>query len=128
MDIRSITTPEDHSLALTEIKRLWGAAPGTEEGERLDLLATLVEHYERQAFPLADADPIKAIQIHMEMTGRTQADLAKLFGSASRASEVLHRRRALTMEMAHKLNTEWSIPAEALIRPYELETPKRRRA
>lgn len=126
MDVRSITTPEDHSRALAEIERLWGASPGTDEGDRLDLLATLVEHYEQHAFPLGDADPVETIRIHMEMTGRTQSDLAALFGSASRASEVLNRRRALTMEMAYRLNSDWGIPADTLIRPYELDASKRR--
>jgi HTH-type transcriptional regulator/antitoxin HigA len=128
MDIRAITTPADHSRALAEIERLWGAAPGSEDGERLDLLATLVEHYERTAYPLADSDPVETIRVHMEMTGKSQRDLATLFGSASRASEVLNRRRPLTIEMAYRLNSVWGIPAEALIRPYELELPPRKRA
>lgn len=126
MDIRPITTAEGHSQALAEIERLWGAAPGSEDGDRLDLLATLVEHYEQRAFPLPDGDPVETIRIHMDMTGRTQADLASLFGSPSRASEVLNRRRALTMEMAHKLNAEWGIPAEVLLRPYGVDAHKRR--
>jgi HTH-type transcriptional regulator/antitoxin HigA len=128
MDIRPIVTPDDHAAALREIDRLWGAEVGSDDGDKLDLLATLVESYEERHFPLGEADPVETIRIHMEMTGRTQRDLAELFGSASRASEVLNRKRALTMDMVHKLNKAWKVPAEALIAPYELDAPVRRRA
>lgn len=126
MNIRPIMNDEDHAAALDEIERLWGAKPGTEESDRLDVLATLAEHYEERRFPLPDADPVTTIKVHMEMTGRTQSDLSALLGSASRASELLNRKRVLTMEMVHRLNKEWNIPADALIRPYDLDRSKRR--
>lgn len=120
MEIRPIVTAEDHEAALREIGRLWGAEPGTPDGDRLDVLATLVEDYEGRHFPIADADPVDIIKIHMDMTGRSQRDLAELLGSASRASELLNRKRQITMEMARRLHREWGIPADALIAPYEL--------
>lgn len=120
MDIRPIVTAEDHAAALREIERLWGAEPGTPEGDILDALVTLVEHYEDKRYPVEEADPVEVIRIHMEMTGRTQRDLSALLGSPSRASELLNRKRSLTLAMAHKLHKEWGIPADALIVPYEL--------
>lgn len=120
MNVRPVVTAEDHAAALQEIERLWGAAPGTPEGDLLDVLVTLVEHYESRRYPLEEADPVEVIKIHMEMTGRTQRDLAALLGSPSRASELLNRKRSLTMEMAHKLHKQWGVPADALIVPYEL--------
>lgn len=120
MDIHPVVTAEDHAAALREIERLWGAEPGTPDGNLLDVLVTLVEHYEDRRYPVEEADPIDTIKLHMEMTGRTQRDLSALLGSASRASELLNRRRSLTMEMAHKLHKEWGIPSDALIVPYKL--------
>jgi HTH-type transcriptional regulator/antitoxin HigA len=121
MEIRPIVTDEDHQAALAEIDRLWGAAPGTPEGAVLDALATLVQAYEDRRWPPEALDPIEAIQASMQWNGRTQADLAELLGSRSRASEILNRKRALTVEMIHKLQSEWGIPAELLIRPYRLD-------
>lgn len=120
MEIRPIRTVEDHDAALREIERLWGAEPGTADGDHLDLLVDLVEHYEDRHFPMPDAEPVEVIRAHMEETGRNQADLGRLFESASRASEILNRRRALTVAMIHRLNTEWGIPADCLVRPYHL--------
>jgi HTH-type transcriptional regulator/antitoxin HigA len=122
MDIRPIVTADDHVAALREIERLWGAKAGTPDGDALDILVTLAAAYEDKHFLMEASDPIEVITTHMEMTGRTQRDLAILFGSPSRASEVLNRRRALTMDMARKLHHEWGIPAEALIEPYELDS------
>ncbi|HEV7255976.1 MAG TPA: helix-turn-helix domain-containing protein [Mesorhizobium sp.] len=120
MDIRPIVTPEDHRRALTLIEKLWGADAHSRDGRVLDILATLVDAYEREHLPLDAADPVDILKTHMEMTGRNQKDLAALLGSPSRASEILNRRRALTIEMAYKLHRDWGIPAEALITPYEL--------
>lgn len=121
MEIRPIVTEEDHQAALQEIERLWGAKPGTPDAAALDALATLVQAYEERRWPPEHLDPIEAIQASMQWNDRTQADLAKLLGSRSRASEVLNRKRALTVEMIHKLQAEWGIPAELLIRPYRLD-------
>lgn len=120
MQIKPIVTDADHREALAEIERLWGADPSSADGARLDALATLVEAYEEKAWPLDPSDPITAIQAHMEWNGYTQADLARLLGSRSRASEVLGRKRALTLAMIHKLEGQWGIPASLLVRPYRL--------
>lgn len=118
MTVRPIRTDEDHRRALAEIEALWDAAPGSPEADRLDVMATLVERYESERYPLAAADPVEAIRSHMAWTGRSQPDLAELLGSRARASEILSRRRTLTLEMVRRLVREWGIPAEALIEPY----------
>lgn len=119
MDIRPIRTVADHEAALAEIERLWHAVPGTSDHDRLEVLGTLVSAYEDREYPIEAPDPIEALKLYMEQQGKTQADLAMLLGSRSRASELLNRKRCLTMEMAWKLHTEWRIPAASLIRPYD---------
>lgn len=121
MRIRPIRTPEDHNAALREIERLWGAAPGTEDGDALDVLATLVDAYERDLPGLPELDPVDLIRVTMEEEGYTQNDLSDILGSRSRASEVLNRKRALTLPMVHKIVAAWHIPAELLVRPYHLD-------
>ncbi|MDO8358428.1 MAG: transcriptional regulator [Devosia sp.] len=121
MEIRPIINDDDHQAALKEIDRLWGAEPGTPDGAALDALATLVQAYEDKRWPMPKLDPVETIVASMEWNDRTQADLARLLGSRSRASEILNRKRALTVEMIHKLQSEWGIPAELLIRPYKLD-------
>src|SRR4051794_23340279 len=97
--IRPIRTDEDHTEALAEIDRLWGAESGTDEGDTLEVLAILVDDYERTRWPTERVDPVDAIKAYIEMNGLEQSDLSKLFGSISRASEILNRRRRLTVEM-----------------------------
>lgn len=121
MDIEPIKTQSDYERALRQAEALWGAEPGTPPARALDVLATLIDAYEREHYPVTAGEPVETITVHMEMTGRTQRDLSALLGSASRASELLNRKRSLTMEMAHKLHVEWGIPADALIVPYELK-------
>lgn len=121
MEIHPIRTEQQHAAALAEIDALWGAEEGTSAADRLSILTTLVDAYEHETFPLPAIDPVEAILARMDMEGYTRADLAVLVGSQSRASEILNRKRALTMEMAHKLHAEWKIPAELLITPYELK-------
>lgn len=122
MDIRPIRNDEDLAWALKEIEPYFDNQPafGSAEGDRFDVLAALIEAYETQFFPIPDMEPIDFLRAHMENTGRTQADLAHLLGSRSRASEVLNRKRALTVEMIHKISKEWRIPADALVAPYHL--------
>lgn len=120
MEIRPIRNDEDHAEALKEIERLWGAELGTEDGDRLDVLITLVSAYEDRRWPVAAKDPVEAIQGSMAFEGRTQSDLAALLGSASRASEILKRKRPLTLSMIRRLNAEWHVPADLLVKPYEL--------
>lgn len=121
-NIRPIKTPADHEWALAEISRYFDhqPEPGSPDGDRFDVLADLIEAYEDRHFPMPDVEPIDLLKAHMEATDRTQADLAALFGSRPRASEVLNRKRALTVDMIHKLSSEWHIPADCLVKPYHL--------
>jgi len=124
MDIRPIRTDEDHRAALAEIEACWGAAEGTEEGDKLEVLVALVELYEANRWPVEAGlsfDPIDVLRYAVEELGHTQAELAELLGSRSRASEILSRRRALTVDMIHKISEAWKIPADLLVRPYQLE-------
>lgn len=93
---------------------------GTPAADKLDILATLAERYEHRRWPIPEGDPVDIIRFMMEQREEGQSGLARLLGSASRASEILNRRRALTIEMVWKLNREWRIPAELLVRPHEL--------
>lgn len=121
MEIRPIVTDEDYREALKRIGELWNADPDTPEGAALDALATLVQAYEERRWPREPLDPVETILANMQWNDRSQADLAMLLGSRSRASEILHRKRALTVEMIHRLQSEWGIPAELLIQPYKLD-------
>jgi HTH-type transcriptional regulator/antitoxin HigA len=118
MEIHPIRNDDDHAAAIREIEKLWGAAAGTEEGDKLDILSTLVEKYEDSRWPSIDiSDPIDLLNFAIEELGHSQAELAELLGSRSRASELLNRRRPLTVEMIHKINQAWKIPADLLVRP-----------
>jgi HTH-type transcriptional regulator/antitoxin HigA len=122
-NIRPLRTEADYDWALEEIARYFDRPPakGTAEADRFDLLATVIESYEAGHWPIEPADPIEAIRYRMQIAGYTQADLARLPGSRPRASEIMNRKRALTIPMAYKLHREWNIPAESLIRPYHLD-------
>jgi HTH-type transcriptional regulator / antitoxin HigA len=124
MDIRPIRTDKDHRAALAEIDRCWNAPEDTEEGDRLDVLLALVEIYEAKRWPIdidENFDPIDVLNYAIEELGHTQAELAELLGSRPRASEILARRRALTVDMIHKISEMWKIPADLLVRPYKIE-------
>jgi len=122
MDLRPIKTDADYRWALAEIEPYFLAEPEPDsvDAARFDILATLIEAYEVEHHPIAPLDPIETIEAYMKAKGRSQADLAQLLGSRSRASEILNRRRGLTIEMVHRLSTEWGIPADCLVRPYHL--------
>jgi len=115
MEIRPIRTARDHAHALQRIDELMGAEPGTPESDELDILATLVEAYEDRHFPVADPDPISAIQFRMDQMGLTRKDLEPLLGSRGRVSEVLTGRRALSLQMIRRLHSELGIPLESLV-------------
>jgi HTH-type transcriptional regulator / antitoxin HigA len=118
MEINPIRNDDDHAAAVREIGKLWGAAVGTEEGDNLDVLSTLVERYEERRWPNVDvSDPIDLLNYAIEELGHSQAGLAELLGSRSRASELLNRRRPLTVEMIHKISEAWKIPADLLVKP-----------
>lgn len=121
MNIRPIRTDEDHAAALMEIERLWGSTAGTEDGDTLDVLITLVAAYEDKKWPIREVDPVEALEFAITEMGHTQAELAELLGSRPRASEILNRKRPLTLEMVYKITKGWGIPAEILVRPYHLE-------
>jgi HTH-type transcriptional regulator/antitoxin HigA len=120
MQIRPIKTRADHRAALKEIERLMEAKPGTPAGDRLEVLATLVEHYESQHEPIEPPDPVDALLYHMESRGLKRRDLEPFLGSRARVAEVLNRRRSLTIEMIRKLHAGLGISAEVLIRPYSV--------
>ena len=118
MEIHPIRNDEDHAAAIREIESLWGAATGSEEGDKLDILATLVEKYEERRWPNLDvSDPIDLLNYAIAELGHSQAELADLLGSRSRASEILNRRRPLTVEMIHSISEAWKIPADLLVKP-----------
>jgi HTH-type transcriptional regulator/antitoxin HigA len=118
--IKPIKTEADYDAALAEIETLMEAEADTPEGDRLAVLAALVAAYEEQAWPIDAPDPIAAIRYKMETDGLKQSDLAAVLGSRSRASEVLQRRRPLTLGMIRDLHAKWGIPAESLLKPYRL--------
>src|SRR6202167_339970 len=124
MDIRPIRTDADHRAALADIETCWGAPEGSEAGDKLDVLVTLVESYEARRWPIDEPknfDPVDVLRYTIEELGHTQAELAELLGSRSRASEILARRRALTVEMIHKISKAWKISADLLVRPYRID-------
>ena len=118
MRIKPLKTEADYKEALKEIERIFDAAPGTREGDRLDVLTTLVEAYEEKHFHIPLPDPIEAILYYIESRGLTRRDLERYIGSRARVSEVLNRKRPLTMEMIRNLHKGLGIPAEVLIQPY----------
>ena len=126
MEIKPIRTKRDHERALLEIQRLWDARPGTAEGDRLDVLATLVDAYESKHFPIEPPDPIAAIRFRLEQQGLDPSALVGVIGGRSRVYEVMKGQRALSLEMIRRLHERFGIPAEVLIRP--IHAKRRRRA
>lgn len=122
MDIRPIRTKADHRAALKEVERLWEAEPGTPDGDRIDVLVTLIEAYEAKHSPIPAPDPIAAIEFMMEQKGLNRRDLEPAIGSRGRVSEVLTRKRPLTLPMVRELSTLLQIPAAVLVQPYQVRT------
>jgi HTH-type transcriptional regulator / antitoxin HigA len=119
MELHPIKTETDYREALRAIELLFDAAPNTQECDRLDILSTLVEAYEKANFPIEIPDPIAAIQYYMDTRGWSRSDLEVCLGSQARVSEVLSRKRSLTLEIIRKLHQELGVPAEILIQPYQ---------
>jgi HTH-type transcriptional regulator/antitoxin HigA len=115
--LRLIRTDADYQAALAEIERLWGAKLGTPEGDRLDVLATLIDGYEAEHDLMDPPDPIEAIRFRMEQQGLTRKDLERVLGTRTRVSEILNRKRSLSIGMIRRLHAELGISAEVLIRP-----------
>jgi HTH-type transcriptional regulator/antitoxin HigA len=116
-DLKPIKTRAAYEAAMAEIERLWGAKSGTPEGDRLDILATLVDAYEARHFPMDPPDPVEAIKFRMEQQGLTRRDLEGILGTRTRVAEVLNRRRGLSINMIRRLHEKLGISAEVLIRP-----------
>lgn len=123
MDIHPIKTEAAYQAALAEIERLFDAAPGTPEGDRLEVWVTLVEVYEEKHYPIPAPDPIEAIAYHLESRGLSRRDLERYIGSRARVAEVLNRKRPLSLNMIRRLHTGLSISADVLIQPYPLSIP-----
>ena len=115
-EIKPIRTKRDYEAALREIKRLWGGKAGSPEGDRLDVLATLMDAYEAEHFPMDPPDPIEAIKFRMEQQGLTRRDLEEIIGTRTRIAEVLNRKRGLSIAMIRRLHERLGISAEVLIR------------
>jgi HTH-type transcriptional regulator/antitoxin HigA len=124
MQLKPIKTNADHEFALKEIERLWGAAEGTADGDRLEILITLVEAYEAAQFPIDLPDPIEAIKFRLEQQGVDKKALIGIIGNRTRVYEVLRRDRSLSLSMIQKLNQKLKIPAEVLIRPIRVRKRK----
>ena len=116
-EVRPFRSKRDHAAAVKEVERLWGAKAGTRDGDRLDVLVTLIEAYEEEHYPIDPPDPIEAIKFRMEQQGLTRRDLEEIIGTRTRIAEVLNRKRGLSIAMIRRLNERLGIPAEVLIRP-----------
>lgn len=121
MDIKPIKTELDYQAALKEIELLMDAHPETPEGDRLDVMTTLVEAFEAKHYPIEAPDPIEAILHRMEALGIDRRDLEKMIGTRARVSEVLNRKRPLTISMIRRISDKMHISANVLIRPYRLQ-------
>jgi HTH-type transcriptional regulator/antitoxin HigA len=115
VDVKPIRTESDYEAALDTVERLWGAESGTPKGDRLDVLVTLIEAYEEEHHPIDPPDPVDAILFRMDQMGLTRKDLEKVLGSRARVSEILNRKRTLSLAMIRDLHKGLGIPAEVLI-------------
>jgi HTH-type transcriptional regulator / antitoxin HigA len=120
-ELKPIRTKADYNKAIAEVERLWGAKTGTSEGDRLDVLATLIDAYEAKHYPMDPPDPIEAIRFRMEQQGLSRKDLEPLIGTRTRVAEVLNRQRSLSIAMIRRLHDGLGISAEVLIRPSRTE-------
>jgi HTH-type transcriptional regulator/antitoxin HigA len=116
-ELKPIRTKADYDSALAEVEVLWGSRSGTPKGDRLDILATLIEAYETKHFPMDPPDPIEAILFRMEQQGISRKDLESMIGTRARVAEILNRKRGLSIEMIRQLHAKLGISAEVLIRP-----------
>jgi HTH-type transcriptional regulator / antitoxin HigA len=116
-EIKPIRTQADYEEALSDVARLWGARSGTRDGDRLDVLATLIDNYEAQHYPMDPPDPVEAIKFRMEQQGLARKDLEPLIGTRARVAEVMNRKRGLSIEMIRRLHETLGISADVLIRP-----------
>lgn len=120
MEIRPIHNKKEYKAALIEIEQLWIAPAKSADADRLDVLALLVEHYEKTHFPIADPDPIEFIEHVMESRGLSRKDLEPVIGPRGRVADILNRTRPLTLEMIRRLVSQLNLPAEVLVKPYAM--------
>lgn len=118
MELRPIKTEQDYNQALERLEMIFDAVPGTKEGDELEILGILIDKYEKEVFPIALPDPIEAIKFRMEQMNYSQNDLAEVIGLKSRASEILNKKRKLSLEMIRKISDKLHIPSEVLIQAY----------
>jgi HTH-type transcriptional regulator/antitoxin HigA len=118
MEIKPIRNETDYEKALERLETIFDAKKGTDEGDELEILSILIDNYENQNFPIEMPDPISAINFRMEQLGLKQKDLVKTIGFKSRVSEIMNKKRKLTLDMIRKLNTDLKIPTEVLIQDY----------
>lgn len=118
MTLRRIKTKKDYSEALDRLKNIFDAKKNTSEGDELEVLSILIANYEEQHFPIDLPDPIEAIKFRMEQLGYSQTDLAKVVGLKSRASEILNKKRKLSLDMIRQLHDKLKIPTDVLIQAY----------
>ena len=127
-DVRPIRSDADYEAALAEVERLWGGPSGTSEGDRLDVLATLIDAYEAEHHPIDPPDPVEAIKFRMEQQGLSRKELEPLIGTRARVAEVLGRKRALSIGMIRRLHEGLGISANVLIRPSRADGDQRKRS
>mgnify|MGYP003365567694 FL=1 len=120
-DLKPIRNEADYDAALEEVGRLWGAKSGTLDGDRLDVLATLIDAYEAKHHPIDPPDPVEAIHFRMEQQGLTRKDLEPMIGPRNRVADVLNRKRGLSIDMIRQLHDGLGISAEVLIRPSRMD-------
>ncbi|ACI51393.1 putative transcription regulator with HTH domain [Gluconacetobacter diazotrophicus PA1 5] len=120
-DLKPIRNEADYDAALDEVGRLWGAKSGTPDGDRLDVLATLIDAYEAKHHPIDPPDPVEAIRFRMEQQGLTRKDLEPMIGPRNRVADVLNRKRGLSIDMIRQLHDGLGISAEVLIRPSRMD-------
>ena len=107
-ELKPIRSEADYEAALAEVEHLWGAKSGTPDGDRLDVLATLIDAYEAEHYPMDPPDPIEAIKFRMEQQGLTRKDLEPIIGTRTRVAEVLNRKRGLSIDMIRRLHERWA--------------------
>jgi HTH-type transcriptional regulator/antitoxin HigA len=118
MNIKPIKTKKDYEQALERIEKIFDAKKGTPKGDELEILGMLIDNYEMEKFPIGFPDPVEAIKFRMEQLGYNQTDLANVVGLKSRASEILNRKRKLSLEMIRQIHEGLNIPTEVLIQAY----------
>jgi len=118
MEIKPIKTENDYNQALERLEVIFDAKKGSHEGDELEVLGILIDQYENEHFPIGMPDPIEAIKFRMEQMGYNQNDLANIVGLKSRASEILNRKRKLSLEMIRQLHEQLNIPTDVLIQAY----------